>query len=325
MNRHDKAFQVGLFVIAGLALIIASILVLGGGKLFARSAHFVLHFADSVNGLTVGSPVKFKGVPIGTVTRIQVGLRQGAGQQYIPVHIAVDEGLILSADGEPVNLRDPRFLKLQIAQGLRASLELESFVTGRLYVQLDYYPDPSPPVFVQKQAVPLEIPTISTGLPEFLRTLERVDLAGLSNRLNDLLNDLNRILAEAQVKEISQQMVNSLQAIEKLVSAPDVREALKSVTRTSDEARLFLADLREQVKPVSSGLTNGTAQAAQALAQLSQAAENLQRLIGPGGRFLDDARVTMEEFSEAARSVRLLADFLHRNPRALITGRKPNE
>ena len=79
-----------------------------------------------------------------------------------------------------MNIRDPHFVRLQIAKGLRASLELESFITGRLYVQFDYQSNPAQPVLVQKQGARIEIPTISTGLSEFLSSLERVDLPGLS-------------------------------------------------------------------------------------------------------------------------------------------------
>jgi len=325
MSKQTSAFKVGSFVIAGVVLAVAVILTLGAGRLFSHHAPFILYFADSVHGLSVGSPVKFKGVPIGTVTRIQVALREGQGPQYIPVLVEVDESLILSASGEKVNIRDPRFVQAQVDKGLRASLELESFITGRLYVQFDYDSSLAPPVRVQKQGETLEIPTLSTGLSEFLKSLERVDLPGMSRRVNAVLDNLQQLLADTQLKEVSRQLVRSLDAFEKLVSSPDVTNALLSVTRTSEEAHALLADLRTEVKPLSGSLTNTADQAAQTLVELRQTLGELRRLVASDSPLLGEVNGALEEFSDAARAVRLLADYLNRNPRAVLTGRKPPE
>lgn len=325
MSKEANAFKIGVFVIAGVSLAVLAILLLGAGKLFSHRAPFVLYFADSVNGLAVGSAVKFKGVPVGTVNRIQVGLQEGKGMQYIPVHIEVDQDLILSATGEAVDIRAPAFVEAQINKGLRASLELESFITGRLYVQFDYYAQAKPPVFVHKQGPVKEIPTVSTGLSEFLKSLERLDLPGMSQRINQVLTELQTLLQDAHLKDVSLRLVSSLEAFEKLVGGPEVRDVLQSATQTSEEARRLLADLRAEVKPVSGSLTNAADQAARTLADLREAAGDLRRLLGPDSRLVGQLNEVMDEFSTAARSVRLLAEFLNRNPRALLTGRKSPE
>jgi paraquat-inducible protein B len=325
MSKEANALKVGSFVIAGVAVAVIAILVLGAGKLFSHRAPYMLYFADSVNGLTVGSSVKFKGVPVGTVTRIQVGLREGAGTQYIPVLVEVDPDLILSAAGEPVDIRNPNFVKAQIQKGLRASLELESFITGRLYVQFDFYPNAKPPVFVHKQPPPIEIPTISTGLSEFLKSLERLDLPGIAERVDQVLANLQKLLEDAKLRDVSRQVVSSLEAFEKLVGGPEVRETLHSLTQTSDEARNLFTGLKSEIKPVSGSLTNATDQATRTLAELRQTSEELRRILGPDSRLLGDVQVALEEFSETARAIRLLAEYLNRNPRAVLTGRPTSE
>lgn len=325
MSKQASAFRVGSFVVAGVVLVVTVILTLGAGRLFSHRVPFILYFADSVHGLSVGSAVKFKGVPIGSVTRIQVALREGQGPQYIPVQVEVDEDLILSPSGERVNIRDPHFVRLQIAKGLRASLELESFITGRLYVQFDYQSNPAQPVLVQKQGARIEIPTISTGLSEFLSSLERVDLPGLSRRMNALLDEVQQALADAQLKEVSHRLVRSLEAFEKLAGAPEVITGLRSVTRASDDAHALLADLRTEAKPLSSSLTNTSDQAAQTLAEVRLTLGELRRLLSSDSPLLGEVNGALEEFSDAARAVRSLADYLSRNPRAVLTGRKPPE
>lgn len=325
MSAKANPLKVGVFVVAGVALVIAAVLLLGGRSFFTRRVPFVLFFAESVNGLVVGSPVKFKGVPIGTVTRIQLGLREGAGAQSIPVCIRLDEGQILSATGQQVDMWQREFVEAQIRQGLRASLELESFITGRLYVQFDYFTNAPPPVLVQKEGQFMELPTISTGLNEFLKSLERVDLAGLSRRLNTVLDDVGRLLRDAQVKDISQRLARTLEAMEKFIASSEWKQAAQSLTLTSEETRRLVADLRAEVRPVAGGLTNATEQATQTLAELRRTLEELRGVAGADSPLVGELNDTLSEFSDAARSVRLLADYLNRNPSALLGGRKHPE
>jgi len=322
MSEKANPLKVGLFVVAGTAALIAAVLVLGAGSFFTRRVTFVLYFADSVNGLVVGSPVKFKGAPIGTVTRIQLALRDGAAARSIPVCIRLEEGLILSAAGQPVDIGRREFVESQVRQGLRASLELESFITGRLYVQFDYYTNAPPPVFVQKQGQFMELPTISTGLNEFIKSLERVDLAGLSVHLNTALDEVERVFQDAQVKDLSQRLMHTLEAMENFVESPELKGAVQSFTRTSEETRRLVADLRAEVRPVAGNLTNATEKAVQTLAELRHTLEELRGVAGPHSPLVAELDETLAEFSDAARSVRLLADYLNRNPRALLSGRK---
>lgn len=325
MSEKANPLKVGVFVVAGVALVIVAVLALGAGSFFTRRVTFVLYFADSVNGLVLGSPVKFKGAPIGTVTRIQLALREETGPQFIPVTIRLEEGQILSTAGKPVDIRQREFVEAQIRQGLRASLELESFITGRLYVQFDYYSNAPPPVLVQKEGEFMELPTISTGLNEFLNSLERVDLPGLSRRLTTVLDDFGRLLKDAQVKDISRRLVRTLEAIEKLIDSPEWKAAAQSLTHTSEETRRLVTELRTEVRPVAGSLTNATEQASQTLAQLRRTLEELRAVAGADSPLVGELNDTLTEFSDAARSVRLLADYLNRNPGALLGGRKQSE
>jgi paraquat-inducible protein B len=324
MSSSTNPVKVGVFVLAGLALMLAVVLTLGANRLFSRRVPFVLYFADSVHGLTVGSAVKFKGVPIGTVTRIQVALRE-EGPQYIPVHVEVDEDLILSAAGEPVDIRDRAFVRQQVDKGLRASLELESFITGRLYVQFDYYTNAGPPEYRQKHGTDVEIPTRSTGLPEFLKSLERVDLAGMSHRINTVLEQLQQLLEGANIKQLTDQADRTLHAVEGLVRSPELTNALVSISQAAEEATRLLADTRGQISPLAARLTNSIDRAALTLDELRQTAAELRQLISSDSPLMGELQAALAQFTEAASAVRRLADFLNRNPRALLTGRKLSE
>ena len=325
MTKQASALKVGTFVLAGLFLIVVAIVIVGAGRLFTQRIPFILYFGDSVNGLVVGASVKFKGVPIGTVKRIQISLDEGGTRQYIPVLIELNEESILSAAGQPLAIDREEFLEIQIKKGLRASLEAESFITGRLYVQLDYYTNAGTPVFVAKDTRIPELPTISTGMSEFIRSLERVDLAGMSRRINEILDRLTEFVGDIQVREISQRLIRTLDSVDRVVNSPELAEAVKSVTRTSDEARRFLGNLDSDIKPVTGGLTKAADEASRTLVELRATIEELRGVVSSDSPLLADLAVTLEEFARAARSVRQLSDFLTRNPRAILTGRKIEE
>ena len=90
MNKKISPAMIGAFVLGAVALIVIAILVFGSGRLFRQTRNFVLYFDNSVNGLRVGAPVKFKGVEIGSVKDIRLRLGQGTASDKIPVIIEID-------------------------------------------------------------------------------------------------------------------------------------------------------------------------------------------------------------------------------------------
>jgi paraquat-inducible protein B len=145
MNRSNPKI-IGAFVVGAIALAVAAVVVLGSGRLFRKEHKFVLCFPGDLSGLGVGAAVKFRGVPIGSVTAIRLNLgntppllTKSSEESRIPVIIALSETEI-SARGGQVNLTDPNTLKEAIRKGLRGQLRLESFVTGISYVSLEILP-----------------------------------------------------------------------------------------------------------------------------------------------------------------------------------------
>ena len=90
MSTKVSPTLIGAFVIGAVALIVIAILLLGSGRLFRQTRDFVLYFDNSVNGLRVGAPVKFKGVEVGSVKDIRLQLEKGAEVNKIPVIIEID-------------------------------------------------------------------------------------------------------------------------------------------------------------------------------------------------------------------------------------------
>ena len=166
--------RVGVFVLGAAALAVAAVLVFGSGRFFRHEVTLVSNFSGSVNGLVVGSPVKFRGVPIGSVSRIRLGL-PGASEAdvRIPVWYTVDLDTISGYQGRRF-LLDRKRLDELIAAGLRAQLQTESFVTGVLFVGLDFFPDSQAVLALTGQPEVLEIPVMPTTIEKAMQTLDRL-------------------------------------------------------------------------------------------------------------------------------------------------------
>ena len=85
MSKPIRTTAIGAFVIGGIAIFIAALAVLGSGKFFDKSLHFIAYFEGSVKGLSVGSPVRFRGAQIGTVTDIMLRFMESGGEPMLPV------------------------------------------------------------------------------------------------------------------------------------------------------------------------------------------------------------------------------------------------
>jgi phospholipid/cholesterol/gamma-HCH transport system substrate-binding protein len=322
MSLKASPTRIGAFVVSGLVLIVVAIVILGSGRLFTHRVPFVVYFSDSVNGLVVGAPVKFKGVPVGTVKKIQIKVDETGQASKIPVVIEIDEKQVLSSGGSSEIFKNPNYVKDQINKGLRASLESESFITGKLYIALDYYKDAGPPQFAQKEGPYQEIPSISTGLSEFIKSIGRIDIAGLSTKLDETLTQLNQLVGQLQVKQMSEGVVRVLDSADKLLNSTDLKDAIVSLGKTSEETRKVLTKLDQQLDPLTTGINSTTAEATKSLAELRQTLEQIRGLVGNDSPLIGQIDSALQEFADASRSVRMLSDFLARNPKAILTGRK---
>jgi paraquat-inducible protein B len=329
MNKKVSATVIGGFVIGAVLLVLIAILMFGSGLYFRKTYEFALYFDSSVNGLRVGAPVKFRGVEVGSVKNILLQLEKDMKVQRIPVIIQIDLEKLTSRGGSGKLLSDPQALKEAIDNGLRGQLQLESFVTGLLFIGLDMFPD-SPATFVQEPDKGvhkyLEIPTQPT-------TLEQAQgrLAEILAKLEDI--DFKRLIESAT------QTVNGING---LVNSPGLKRAVDSldqVTTRLSEAGTNISraanTLEGSVKSLAGDLQLTSAEARAALKQASatikvsetaikgaeETMASIRAVVDPDSATFYELNKALKEVSTAARSLRLLANYLERNPRALIFGK----
>jgi paraquat-inducible protein B len=331
MNKKMSPAVIGAFVLGAVALIVIAILVFGSGRLFRQTREFVLYFDNSVNGLRIGAPVKFKGVEIGSVKDIRLQLEKGAEVNKIPVIIEIDLKKLTSRGAQAdITVNREMFQQAIVDRGLRGQLEMESLVTGLLFVALDFLPG-TPLNLVQQAGGDYEYPEVPT-LPT---TLEQA---------KDAVTRIMTKLEEIDFKELGANLQATLKGVNRTVNSPEIESVLRSLARVMpkvDEAvvniRNLAGTLDDKVKILADDLqlTSGDArlalkQAGDALKQTEETMKRAEAAVANIETLSDlDSPVNYElvkglrDVSSAARSLRSLTDYLERNPRAPIFG-KPN-
>jgi paraquat-inducible protein B len=328
MNKKISSAMIGAFVLGAVALVIIAIMVFGSGRLFRQTREFVLYFENSVNGLRVGAPVKFKGVEIGSVKDIRLQLEKDKEVNEIPVIIEIDLKKLTSRGAPSVIAEDPEVFKAIVDRGLRGQLEMESLVTGLLYVALDFFPD-TPINFIQQANADTkypEIPTLPTAIEQakdavtrVIDKLEEIDFKRLITTLEGTAEGINRTLNSPQVE-------SALHSLARVM--PKVDEAVVNIRNLAgtwddkgkllaDDLQLTSADARLALKQAVDALKQTEA----TMKRAETVVANIESLSDGESPFNYKLEKSLREVSSAARSLRSLTGYLERNPKALIFGK----
>src|SRR5262245_55102976 len=225
----------GAFVVSAVVLVVAGVLFFGGGTFFKVKLPFVLFFDGSVQGLNVGAPVIFRGVQVGQVTAVEALANFKEETLIIRVQVEIVRGSVKTVGG-PV--QDPyKGVEALIQKGVRASLQMQSFVTGVLYVGLDFYPDTPIRLLGLDPKYP-EIPTVPS-------TKEQL-LAGVQQAIADL--------SKLPLDEVLNEVLALLKRANGLVGLPEVKQALVSLKDVVTAAQQLLQRTDGQVGPLGAKL-----------------------------------------------------------------------
>jgi paraquat-inducible protein B len=322
MSQKANPTTIGLFFILGLTLGMGGLLAFSSRRLFHPLEKEIVYFDASLKGLNPGAPVKYRGVTIGAVQEILIRHNQSSDDFSMPVIIAIDKKLAQDKSDQQLQIGSSEKLSEVIGQGFRARLDTESLVTGVLYVELEVIPDAPPPKFHQLKPEYHEIPTVPSQAQYLLANLAKFDAKSLSENLNALLVKLNTSLAQLDFAGINAGVTNVLEAANNLISNPDLAKSLKSLNQTLDEARTVLTRVDSKVDPVADSITNTLDSAQKTLVDLRVGIRNVSDLAGPDSALRPELIQTLEQLENASRAVADLAEFLKRNPNALLTGTK---
>jgi paraquat-inducible protein B len=326
---------IGAFIAAALVVTVGLVAFFGSASLFSRSARFVLFFDQSINGLNLGSAVKFRGVPVGAVERIMIRFEgQDPESSAIPVVIRVDQSRLEKDLGLPPEVFEREVLTRAIDRGLAAQLNLESFITGQLFVELSYVGENANLFRVALEGDPeiLQIPTITSSMDQITADAAKlvadardVDLKRLNDNVNQALENLAEVLAGIDSEGISRAVVAAAGRVEQTFGSEEFVSLMASLRETADQARATLASLDLADGPMAASVERNAVRLEAVLENFEALSASANTLVAPGSDLRYELENALRELGRAGRSLRELSDFIERNPRALLTGRPEEE
>ena len=224
-------FRLGLFVVIGIVVFIAALFVFGLSEIFMAKARFVTLFAESVQGLDAGSPVKYKGATIGSVTKVTIRIKD----KLIRVDMDINPGA-LSMDTD--NYKHWRtkfylFFRQELKLGLRCRLAYAG-ITGMKYIDLDYYP--------QSKTRKNKIKPLSDKGKDFLYIPSQPSV------FNDMLTMVSRSLekiSKIKFEKISDELSATITSLQALIDNPKLSKTITQLEQTSMNIEKGTADFRK--------------------------------------------------------------------------------
>ena len=315
MSKQANPTLIGIFVAGAIGLIVAGILIISGGKLLLTDkTNYVLYFKGSVKGLNIGSPVSFRGVNIGTVTDIQLVVNEEESDIRIPVIIEIDNTKFIRPQAGRSLLGDDDSIAGLVAAGLRAQLQLQSLLTGQLFIQIDFLPNtPANLVGYNKSRWALqEIPTIPSP----------IEIIG-------------KMLEDIPMDRVKEHILAAIEGIDRLVNSEELHQSITALHAALDGFSQLVANLDQQVEPVASNINLTLNNAREALQKASITLDDIRStmdqadttLRSADALFSDEQVLTaldsaLNEISSAAYAIRTLAETINNQPESLIRGRQ---
>jgi len=331
MSRKASPAMIGAFVLAGVALLVIGVLVFGGRELFQEKQKFVTYFEGSVQGLRVGSNVLFRGVRVGYVTDIQVIADESMLNYQIPVTFEIlPESVTVVSGGRVFGSLSASNARLEemIRAGLRTRLDVESFVTGQLVVDLDMHPDTKAVFRGQDPPYP-EIPSIPSGIQQVMQRLEKfVTDVQTKVPIDQLVGDLLSAINGFDELVNSPDLKASLAGINRLVNARETQELPASLNGAITELQAATGEARALIGNVDRRLDPALEKAVPLMEQLGATLKEGEAVLSLARGQLEGNPETaaqladaLRELERSARSIRVLVDSLERQPEALIRGK----
>jgi paraquat-inducible protein B len=340
MARKTNPKLIGGFVLGAIALVIVGALAFGGGQFLKPKAPAVLFFQGSLSGLDIGSPVTFRGVKVGTVTDMIIKYDVTKQVLRIPVRIQLDLDKFQIVSGE----RNPeKNINELVARGLRAQLQSVSLVTGQTGINFDFHPDTpvrlvgAEPGAKELPTIPSDIDLLKANVSGLLAKISKLPLEQISSQMLDVVQSADKMMKDVQgvvsdvggqVKPLSASLLaTSNQAgltLKEVQSRAELREGepMQNLNQTLADARKLVASLDRNLPQLMAAAGQTLKTTTTALNQAELTLRAAQRSISPDSPLYFELNGTLREIRSAAMQLGVLAEYLQRNPNALLTGKQ---
>ncbi|MCZ6813974.1 MAG: MlaD family protein [Alphaproteobacteria bacterium] len=250
---------------------------------------YLVHFDASVRGLSVGAPVEFRGIKIGSVRDIALNVNLQTLHVRVAVFIDIEPQRVLR--NAQLNAKRPsHYVAMNglVKKGLRAQLQTGSLLTGQKLISLDFHPERPTKELIQGGQYP-EIPSIPSTVQQ-------------------ITESATRLLAKLEKLPID-------------VLIADLRGVIRSMDGTVKEARIFVSGIKGATGELLRVIIQVAVAAKSMIGRAEKALASVDSLTGDNSEVRQQLATMLQELTDASRSIRQLADFLERHPEALIKGK----
>ncbi|MEQ9480076.1 MAG: MlaD family protein [Algiphilus sp.] len=321
-STSRSALAVGAFFVIGVVLIVSMISFFGSGLPWQSKLRAVAYFKGSLSGLTVGAPVTFRGVRVGNVERIELRIDGAQARAQIPVFLRLNPDAAQWRSGDGNGEPDIHAL---VSQGLRAQLASLSFVTGQLYIELDFHPDHVPEGSTAHIHDVPEIPTLPSDTAQVIDFVKQLPVRELVGSLRSTLERIDRLTEtmEGELKPMSRGITNTLNTLNDTI--PRVAADLERLQQDLGQASAKAGTAMEQVGTASERIGEEVALLAQELRATSEALQRSNRqvesLIAEDAPARADLERMLSDLARTARSLRAFSSTLEEDPNSLLFGK----
>ncbi|HSQ65649.1 MAG TPA: MlaD family protein [Polyangiaceae bacterium] len=307
MAKASTHFKLGLFTLLGLTAALVTAFVLGVRGTHTDTIDYHTYFDESVQGLDVGAPVKYRGVQIGSVADIAIA----PDDKHVDVTMALNRERIqkLKVPFEPGTPR------------LRAQLNSQG-ITGVKFIDIDFFdpkaaPRPKLPFEHAKNYIPAT-PSLFKGLEDNLEAVGQ-RLPELVDVMTESLKKIDSLLGSVQDERIASRVAKILDGVD--VTVADADRVLRhfdtagipnKTASALDDLSRAIANVNGMLERIGGdgGLVASTQRATESIGDLGRSTNTSAQMAGQ----------TLKELDQAARSLRDLADSLERDPQMLLQG-----
>ncbi len=293
MSQPTNYFKIGLFVIIGVAILLVAIVGLSSQTLFHQKQYFETYFNESVDGIEIGTPVKFRGVEVGTVTKISfVGsvyphlASNGIINRYAR-YIYVEMALELPFMKNLTKKRAIIDLQKAIKEGLRVKITPQG-LTGAAYLEIDYFHNGHKPLVVTWRPKHFYIPSAPSTFRQLTKLFDEIHQANipkLVQNMDTLIVNTNKTVVEGQFQKVGQRAVVAINNFDKLmtqlnhvVKEGQLDQTLRDLSKSSKLLNRSLVKLPKAVNAISQTANNADIIIASQQEQIQETLQNLQAI-----------------------------------------------
>jgi len=308
--KPKRSFALGLRALALALALCASVSTTADAEAgpIVDGVPILVRFHGTVRGLAPGAPVEVQGIRVGAVTSVGVDYAADSNSFVAPVEIVLQPSLFPAAGPHPRTAAELyEAADALVRRGLRAQVSDTQLLGGEAIVSLD----------IQRDAAAMTLDR-SGPVPELPAGPTRREM--IAQQLQPLLDKL----ANAPIDQVFAQLQDSMAALKQLVTGPELRGALEELRGASAELRTVVERLGARSDTLVANLNETVRSTNRLIDHAGQTIATVDRQVGDRSPLLADVRGLVQQMDGAARSMRLLAEYLERNPNALLTGKSDN-